>query len=90
MAVNTPSEPDTFDKETAEKWLLIDKKKRKTIAKIKHPAQAIADEAAAAAKKLAAGKQKQQDPTTKEYAAAARSETKANASANDDEVAKSE
>jgi len=44
---------DTFDTETANKWLAIDKKKRKTLAKTKHPAKAIADEAAAAAKKSA-------------------------------------
>jgi CRISPR-associated protein Csb1 len=43
--------PDTFDKETAGKWLLIDKKKRKALAKTKHPAQAIKEEAAAAASK---------------------------------------
>lgn len=41
---------DTFDKGTAEGWLKIDKKKRKTLAKTKHPAKAIADEAAAASK----------------------------------------
>lgn len=44
-------QPDQFDTETAEAWLKIDKKKRKTIAKKKHPAQAIADEAAAVEKK---------------------------------------
>jgi len=43
-------EPDTFDQETAEAWLKIDKKKRKTLAKTKHPAQALADEAKAVAK----------------------------------------
>jgi len=42
--------PDTFDKETAEAWLKIDKKKRKTLAKTKHPAQAVADEAKVATK----------------------------------------
>jgi CRISPR-associated protein Csb1 len=42
---------DTFDKETAEKWLAMDKKKRKALAKVKHPARAIADEASAAARK---------------------------------------
>jgi len=42
---------DAFDGETAEKWLAIDKKKRKALAKTKHPAKAIADEAAAAARK---------------------------------------
>jgi hypothetical protein len=42
---------DAFDKETAEKWLAIEKKKRKSLAKTKHPAKAIADEAAAAARK---------------------------------------
>lgn len=44
------SEPDQFDKETAEAWLKIEKKKRKTLAKTKHPARAVADEAAAASK----------------------------------------
>jgi CRISPR-associated protein Csb1 len=43
-------EPDTFDQETAEAWLKIDKKKRKTLAKTKHPGQALADEAKAATK----------------------------------------
>jgi len=42
---------DDFDKETAEKWLAIEKKKRKSLAKAKHPARAIADEAAGAARK---------------------------------------
>lgn len=42
--------PDSFDTETAQKWLAIDKKKRKSFAKIKHPAQAVRDEAAAAAR----------------------------------------
>lgn len=41
---------DTFDKGTAEAWLKIDKKKRKTLAKSKHPARAVADEAAIASK----------------------------------------
>jgi CRISPR-associated protein Csb1 len=44
-------EPDNFDKETAGAWLTIEKKKRKTLAKTKHPAKAVADEAAAALKK---------------------------------------
>jgi CRISPR-associated protein Csb1 len=43
--------PDKFDTETAEKWLAMDKKKRKLLAKTKHPARAIADEAATAAKR---------------------------------------
>jgi CRISPR-associated protein Csb1 len=34
-------EPDTFDKETAEKWLGIEKKKRKVLAKTKHPSDAV-------------------------------------------------
>jgi CRISPR-associated protein Csb1 len=51
IKVISPSDADTFDKETAEKWLAIDKKKRKTLAKTKHPARAVADEAAALAKK---------------------------------------
>lgn len=46
-----PSESDEFDKDTAEAWLKIDKKKRKTLAKTKHPKQAMADESAAASKK---------------------------------------
>jgi CRISPR-associated protein Csb1 len=46
-----PVEPDQFDKETADAWLKIEKKKRKTVAKTKHPAKGVADEAAAAAKK---------------------------------------
>jgi CRISPR-associated protein Csb1 len=45
--------PDTFDKETAEAWLKMEKKKRKTLAKTKHPKQAVADESAAASKKNA-------------------------------------
>jgi len=47
MTFDTP-EPDQFDKDTAEAWLKIEKKKRKTLAKTKHPAQAVADEAKAA------------------------------------------
>lgn len=43
-------EPDEFDKETAEGWLKIEKKKRKTLAKTKHPAKAVADEAEVATK----------------------------------------
>lgn len=39
-----------FDKETTEAWLKIEKKKRKTLAKTKHPAKVIADEAKAAPK----------------------------------------
>jgi CRISPR-associated protein Csb1 len=50
MTIEQPG-PDEFDKETAEGWLGMDKKKRKLLAKSKHPARAIADEAAAAAKK---------------------------------------
>jgi CRISPR-associated protein Csb1 len=49
MTFDTP-EPDAFDKEVAEAWLKIEKKKRKTLAKTKHPAKAVADEAKAAAK----------------------------------------
>jgi hypothetical protein len=44
-------EVDEFDKDTAEAWLKIDKKKRKTLAKTKHPKQAVADESVAASKK---------------------------------------
>lgn len=40
-----------FDNETAEAWLKIEKKKRKTLAKTKHPAKAVADEAEAAKQK---------------------------------------
>lgn len=36
------SEPDEFDKETAEAWLAIDKKERKNLAKTLHPAEALA------------------------------------------------
>lgn len=46
---------DQFDNQTAEAWLRIDKKKRKTIAKTRHPSQAIGDEGGAKQKK---GKQK--------------------------------
>jgi len=49
LKVISPADSDTFDKETVEQWLAIEKKKRKTLAKTKHPAKAIADEAAAAA-----------------------------------------
>lgn len=44
-------EPDQFDKATAEAWLKIEKKRRKTLAKTKHPAKAIKDEATAASKR---------------------------------------
>lgn len=57
-------DPDAFDRKTAEKWLRVDKKKRKVLAKSKHPARAIQDEDAAAAR----GKE--------EPAAAAEDETK--------------
>jgi CRISPR-associated protein Csb1 len=40
-----------FDKETAEGWLSIDKKKRKALAKKKHPGQALLDKAITASKK---------------------------------------
>jgi|SRR5579863_8953215 len=49
---------DAFDKETADRWLVIEKKKRKTLSKTKHPAKAIAEETAAEAKKEAAAKEK--------------------------------
>jgi CRISPR-associated protein Csb1 len=49
MKIEQPN-PDEFDKETAEGWLGMDKKKRKVLAKSKHPARAIADEAAAVVK----------------------------------------
>jgi CRISPR-associated protein Csb1 len=35
------ADPDTFDKETAEAWLKIDKKERKNLAKTMHPTQAL-------------------------------------------------
>lgn len=46
-------QPDKFDDETAQKWLTIDKRRRKVLGKAKHPQQALADEEAAAAKKKA-------------------------------------
>jgi CRISPR-associated protein Csb1 len=46
-----PPEVDEFDKETADGWLKIEKKKRKLLAKSKHPAAAIAAQAATASKK---------------------------------------
>jgi hypothetical protein len=45
------TQPDDFDKETAEKWLALDKKKRKVLAKNEHPAKALKNEAAREAKK---------------------------------------
>jgi CRISPR-associated protein Csb1 len=53
-------EPDQFDKDTAEAWLKIEKKKRKTLAKAKHPARAVADEAKATTKHKA--KEAKPDP----------------------------
>ncbi len=55
--------PDEFDKATADAWLKIEKKRRKTIAKTKHPAKGVADEAAAPQKK---GKQKEPTPDQSE------------------------
>lgn len=79
---------DSFDKETAEKWLAIDKKKRKTLAKTKHPAKAIADEEAAAAKKSPAGTKK--DKANKgEDAPPVLPKAGEPAATNEDEVAKS-
>jgi CRISPR-associated protein Csb1 len=49
---------DEFDKATADAWLKIEKKRRKTVAKTKHPARGVADEAAATKKKA-----KQKEPT---------------------------
>jgi CRISPR-associated protein Csb1 len=43
--------PSQFDRATVEAWLKIEKKKRKTLAKKKYPAQAVVDEALAATKK---------------------------------------
>jgi CRISPR-associated protein Csb1 len=56
VKVNSPAIADPFDRETAEKWLAIDKKKRKLIAKTKHPSAAVAEEAAAPKKKAGAAK----------------------------------
>ncbi len=42
---------DEFDKATADSWLKIEKKRRKTIAKIKHPAKGVADEPVTTKKK---------------------------------------
>lgn len=56
------SEADQFDKDTAEAWLKIEKKKRKTLAKTKHPAQAVTDEAKAATKQR--NKEAKLNPTT--------------------------
>ena len=62
MTIETP-EPDTFDTATAEAWLKIDKKKRKTLAKTKHPATAVAGEAAVS--KQSAGKGSDSVPNNK-------------------------
>ena len=40
VKIEQPS-PDAFDTETAEKWLGLDKKKRKVLGKAKHPADAV-------------------------------------------------
>jgi len=56
------AEPDDFDKATAEAWLKIEKKKRKILAKTKHPAKAIADEVEAAAKKKDKGSKRDPKP----------------------------
>ncbi len=58
IKVDQPA-PDTFDEETAEQWLGIEKKRRKALAKTTHPAQAVLDEAAAAAKAVAKKKEKE-------------------------------
>jgi CRISPR-associated protein Csb1 len=50
MKFETPT-PDEFDKETAEAWLKIEKKRRKMLAKTKHPRRAVADESAATSRK---------------------------------------
>jgi CRISPR-associated protein Csb1 len=44
---------DEFDRDTAEKWLALPKKKRKVLGKTKHPAKAIEDEAVVDPKKKA-------------------------------------
>lgn len=80
---------DAFDKETAEKWLAIDKKKRKTLAKTKHPAKAVADEAAAAAKKAAASAKKG-EAKKGEDAPAVLPEAQEPAATKEDEAAKGE
>jgi CRISPR-associated protein Csb1 len=80
---------DAFDKDTAEKWLAIDKKKRKALAKTKHPAKAIADEAVAATKKAAADTNR--DKAKKgEDAPGRHPEAEEPAATNEDEAAKDE
>lgn len=61
MKLGAP-ESDEFDKATAEGWLSIEKKKRKTLAKKKHPGKALADEAAAASKKKDKGTKPEPEP----------------------------
>jgi CRISPR-associated protein Csb1 len=60
-----PSGSAAFDKETAEAWLKIEKKKRKVLAKTKHPAKAVSDEAASTSKKKDKG-EKSRPPTDRE------------------------
>lgn len=36
-----PLAPSSFDEQTADSWLKIDKKKRKALAKVKHPSEAV-------------------------------------------------
>ena len=62
FGVENPA-PDQFDGETADKWLGIEKKKRKMLAKAKHPAKAIADEAAAPVKNKGKGGAPESRPT---------------------------
>lgn len=49
IEITKPNERDTFDRDTAEAWLKIDKKKRKTLAKTKHPSKAVSDQPAMSA-----------------------------------------
>ena len=42
--------PDEFDRDTATRWLGIDKKRRKVLAKTSHPSKAVVEEAKRAAK----------------------------------------
>ncbi|MHB1037411.1 MAG: type I-G CRISPR-associated RAMP protein Csb1/Cas7g [Pirellulales bacterium] len=60
------SQRDRFDTDTAEAWLKIEKKKRKALAKTKHPAKAVADEAAATSKKR--GKSNSPEPVANDEA----------------------
>lgn len=62
IKVEQPRQPDSFDSEMAGKWLGMEKKRRKVLAKSKHPFKAVADEATAAIKK--GEKEQEQAPAT--------------------------